>query len=168
MYVKRDIEEAILSHLNSANDQFILLSGARQTGKTSILENIRTDKEKLIINLWDESVNTKLIKSAATFEQLEQFLSSAYGFRPDNSKILIIDEAQAGDHLGKFIMQMHRVWKDQRVIFSGSILSRLFRDNIPMPTGRVVEFVLRPLNFVEFLRFRNKENYLDLFNYDFY
>ena len=97
MYVKRDIEEAILSHLNSANDQFILLSGARQTGKTSILENIRTDKEKLIINLWDESVNTKLIKSAATFEQLEQFLSSAYGFRPDNSKILIIDEAQAGE-----------------------------------------------------------------------
>lgn len=162
MYVKRDMEEAILSHLNSANDQFILLSGARQTGKTSILENIRTDKEKLIINLWDESVNTKLIKSAATFEQLEQFLSSAYGFRPDNSKILIIDEAQAGDHLGKYIMQMHRMWKDQRVIFSGSILSRLFRDNIPMPTGRVVEFVLRPLNFVEFLRFRNKENYLDL------
>ena len=162
MYVKRDIEKVVLSHLNSANDQFVLLSGARQTGKTSILENIKTDKEKLIINLWDESENTKLIKSAATFEQFELFLSSAYGFRPDNSKILIIDEAQAGDHLGKFIMQMHRVWKNQRVIFSGSILSRLFRDNIPMPTGRVVEFVLRPLNFVEFLRFRNKENYFDL------
>ncbi len=162
MYVRRDLEKEILNHLNSANDQFVLLSGARQTGKTSIIENIKTDQEKLIINLWDESVNTKLIKSAATFEQLELFLSSAYGFRPDNSKILIIDEAQAGDHLGKFIMQMHRVWKNQRVIFSGSILSRLFRDNIPMPTGRVVEFVLRPLNFVEFLRFRNKENYLDL------
>lgn len=162
MYVKRDMEKAILSHLNSANDQFVLLSGARQTGKTSILENIKTEKEKLIINLWDESESIKLIKSAATLEQFEQFLSSAYGFKPDNSKILIIDEAQAGDHLGKLIMQMHRTWKNQRVIFAGSILSRLFRDNVPMPTGRVVEFVLRPLNFVEFLRFRNKENYLDL------
>ena len=162
MYVKRDMEKDILRHLDSANDQFILLSGARQTGKSSILENIKTDREKLIINLWDESQNTKLIKSAATFEQFEFFLNSAYGFRPDNSKILIIDEAQAGDNLGKFIMQMHRVWKNQRVIFSGSILSRLFRDNIPMPTGRVIEFILRPLNFVEFLRFRNKESYLEL------
>ncbi len=162
MYVKRDMEKNILNHLHSANDQFVLLSGARQTGKTSILENIKTDREKLIINLWDESANTNLIKSAVTFQQFEFVLSTVYGFRPDNSKILIIDEAQAGVHLGKFIMQMHRVWKNQTVIFSGSVLSSLFRGNIPMPTGRVVEFVLRPLNFIEFLRFRKKESYLEL------
>jgi hypothetical protein len=35
-----------------------------------------------------------------------------------------------------------------------------------MPTGRIVEFVLRPLNFVEFLRFRNRESYFDLLSGD--
>ncbi len=162
MYVKRDIENILKRLLDSSVSKIILVSGARQTGKTTMLENFMPDKEKLIINLWDEGVEIQSLKDADTFEKLTNYLAQFFSFKPDGKKILIIDEAQASKSLGKFIMQMHREWKDQKVILSGSILSNLFEENIPMPTGRVLEIVMRPMNFNEFLRFSNKESYLDL------
>lgn len=162
MYVKRDLENKLSKLLKSSVSRFILLGGARQTGKTSMLENIETREKKLIINLWDETPETKALKESETLETFSNYLAQFYNFRPDGNKILIIDESQASQHLGKFIMQMHREWKEQRVIFSGSILSNLFEENVPMPTGRVLEITMRPMNFREFLRFLNKENYFEL------
>jgi len=42
MYIKRDIEKQILAQLNSKDNLIILLSGARKTGKTSIINNLKT------------------------------------------------------------------------------------------------------------------------------
>lgn len=162
MHIRRDIEPAIIAQLSSSEDQFLLLSGARQTGKTAILEQIAAGRPTLLLNLWDETREIQALRSAATLEQFTQYLSAFYQFTPGTGTLLIIDEAQGSPHLGKFLMQMHRTWKGQRVIFSGSLLSHLFTENVPMPTGRVVEFTLRPLNFREFLRFRDKEGHLSL------
>lgn len=162
MYFKRDLENKLSELLKSSLSRFILLSGARQTGKTTMLENMPTEKEKLIINLWDETEETKALKTAETLEKFTNYLAQFYDFKPDGSRILIIDESQASKFLGRFIMQMHREWKEQQVIFSGSILSNLFEENVPMPTGRVVELTMRPMNFNEFLRFQKKENYFEL------
>ena len=162
MYVKRDIEKDLINLLNSSVSRIILISGARQTGKTTMLQNFKYDKEKLIINLWDENTEVQSLKNADTFEKFSNYLVQFFNFKPDGKRILIIDEAQASKSLGKFIMQMHREWTDQKVILSGSILSNLFDENMPMPVGRVLEIVMRPMNFREFLRFSNKENYFDL------
>lgn len=162
MYVKRDIEKDLINLLNSSVSRIILISGARQTGKTTMLQNFKYDKEKLIINLWDENTEVQSLKNADTFEKFSNYLVQFFNFKPDGKRILIIDEAQASRSLGKFIMQMHREWTDQKVILSGSILSNLFDENMPMPVGRVLEIVMRPMNFREFLRFSNKENYFDL------
>jgi len=165
MYIKRDIEKHLLAQLNSNDSSIILLSGARQTGKTTIINNLKTEKEKLIINLWDEENIIKVLKEADTFSKFETYLNTFFNFKPDGSKILFIDEAQASQHLGLFLMQMHREWKKQKVVLLGSILSNLFTVNVPMPTGRTVEFVCRPLNFREFLKFSGKENYLDAIDF---
>jgi predicted AAA+ superfamily ATPase len=163
MHISRDIETTIVKQLGSPDEQFILLAGARQTGKTHILEHLDlAGMDRLIINLWDETREIQALRSAQTLEQFENYLAAFYQFRPGQGRVLIIDEAQGSPYLGKFLMQMHRTWNKQRVILSGSILSNLFSGNVPMPTGRIVEFVLRPLNFREFLRFRKKEAYLEL------
>jgi predicted AAA+ superfamily ATPase len=162
MYFKRDIEEPIKKQLSSPENHIILISGARQTGKTSIVENIEIEKEKLILDFWEESQEIKTLKNADTFELFEKYLKHFFGFEPNGRRVLIIDEAQASATLGRFIMSMRKKWKDQKVILLGSILSNLIQEDVPMPTGRVVEFVCRPLNFAEFLRFSGKDGYLDL------
>ena len=69
MYVKRDIEKDLINLLNSSVSRIILISGARQTGKTTMLQNFKYDKEKLIINLWDENTEVQSLKNADTFEK---------------------------------------------------------------------------------------------------
>lgn len=162
MYFARDIEKELLRQIGSTQNRITLLSGARQTGKTTIVENLPTDRPKRIINFWDETTEITALKLAETFELFEKYLFQFFKFKPDGSTLLIIDEAQASPSLGRYLMQMHRTWPKQRVVLLGSILSNLVRDNMPMPAGRVVELVCRPLNFIEFLRFKGKDNYLEL------
>ena len=160
MYIKREIESALNAQLKSTSNSIILLSGARQTGKTTVVEQIAQHHDSLMINFWDESPEIDAVKNAHSFELFEKYLLQFFGFTPNRGTLLIIDEAQASKTLGLFIMEMYRKWNNQKIILLGSILSNLFSKNVPMPVGRVVEFVCRPLSFQEFLRFRKKESYL--------
>jgi predicted AAA+ superfamily ATPase len=162
MYCPRDLEQLIQQHIASETDAILLISGARQTGKTTLMENVPLGKQKIIINLRDESRETVALRNAQTLVELERYLKAFYRFEPDGRTVLVIDEAQAASHLALFLMEMHRTWRGQKVVLLGSILSNLFSNNVPMPTGRTVELVCRPLNFREFLRFEDKVDLLTL------
>ncbi len=160
-YIKRDLQDKLTAFFSKKVDQIVLLSGARQTGKTTIAENLPGDEQKVVINLWDEERETAALRNAATFNEFESILKTVFNFIPCNNQFLIIDEAQASEHLSSFIMEMHRKWNGQKVLLLGSLLANLYKKGQPMPVGRTVEFVCRPLNFYEFLRFRKKEQYRD-------
>jgi predicted AAA+ superfamily ATPase len=161
-YIKRDIEASLSTYLNSDSEQILLLSGARQTGKSTLIEHVPCNGQKRVINLWDEERETLALRNAQTFSEFESILKTVFGFTPHNNTILIIDEAQASEHLSSFIMEMQRTWRGQKVVLLGSLLANLYKKGMPMPVGRTVEYICRPLNFVEFLRFRKKELYGDL------
>ncbi|MBW1807553.1 MAG: ATP-binding protein [Deltaproteobacteria bacterium] len=162
LYIRRDIEEPIIKHIKSESDAVLLLSGARQTGKSTLIENIDFAMDKFIINLWDEEPEVVALREARNFSEFESRLTHLFGFRPYENRILIIDEAQAASHLASFLMELHRKWKGQKIVLLGSILSNLFQSGTPMPTGRTLELTCRPLHFGEFLRFRAKDKWFDL------
>jgi predicted AAA+ superfamily ATPase len=118
----------------------------------------------MVINLWDEERETVALRNAPTFSEFEHILKSVFRFIPDGSSILILDEAQASDHISSFLMEMQRKWQGQKVLLLGSLLANLYKKGQPMPVGRTVEFTCRPLNFREFLRFGEKENLYELVN----
>jgi predicted AAA+ superfamily ATPase len=161
-YIKRDLQDVLVSFFSKKVDQIALLSGARQTGKTTIAENIPADEQKVIINLWDEEREIMALRNAATFAEFEILLKTLFNFTPCADQFLIIDEAQASKHISSFLMEMHRKWKGQKILLLGSLLAELYKKGQPMPVGRTVEFVCRPLNFDEFLRFRKKEQFTNL------
>jgi hypothetical protein len=161
-YIKRNLEDNISSYIQSSNEQILLLSGARQTGKSTLVENLPCREKKIIINLWDEERETIALRNARTFSEFSHILKTVYGFMPNKNSILIIDEAQASDFISSFLMEMHRKWNGQKVIMLGSLLANFYKRGQALPVGRTVEFICRPLNFQEFLRFRAKENYFDL------
>lgn len=161
-YIQRDLEHRLTSFLQSdRGEHIVLLSGARQTGKSTLVEHLPGPERKLIINLWDEERDTLALKSARTFSEFEQILRMVFNFTPDGSSLLVIDEAQASASLNSFIMEMQRKWRGQKVILLGSLLANLYKKGQPMPVGRTVEFICRPLNFREFLRFTGKGNLFD-------
>jgi predicted AAA+ superfamily ATPase len=164
-YIQRDLEARVHAFLDADNgEHIVLLGGARQTGKSTLAENLPHAGKKLIINLWDEEREVLALRHVETFSEFEHILQTVFGFTPGNGAMLIIDEAQASEHISSFLMEMNRKWQGQRVVLLGSLLANLYKKGQPMPVGRTVEFICRPLNFKEFLRFCGKEYLLGQVN----
>ncbi len=152
-YVKRKLESRILKHFQEDRVPFhtVLLGGARQCGKSTMLLALFPPEMHLHINLAKESGFCEAIEQTSSFDDFTVLLESRFHYRVGDPRVLIIDEAQLSKRLGRYVRFFKEVWRTQRVILTGSTLSDLFDAN-EKPTGRVVEFILRPFNFIEFLK----------------
>lgn len=151
--VKRDLSLAINDYLNKTeqNNNVLLLSGARQVGKTTLIKETLKNKNALILNLFESTTLPRLIDETETFEDFEKLLLRELNFRPSQGMILVFDEAQEAKRLARWIRFFKEKWVDQKVIILGSILSNLFEDGVAYPVGRVEEIVLRPFNIKEYM-----------------
>lgn len=153
MPVIRELEAKILDYIRSAEPQnnTLLLSGARQVGKSSLIQNLLQGQNALFINLFELPTFVERIDQTQSFAELEKLLLLEFGFSPGAGRLLVIDEAQESKILGKWIRFFKEKWRHQKVIVLGSILSQLFAGENNYPVGRVTEITLRPFNFKEFL-----------------
>ncbi|MBN1982701.1 MAG: ATP-binding protein, partial [Chitinivibrionales bacterium] len=140
-------------------------------GKTTLIESLskKVDRGTIRINLEENRSAVDAIDICRDFSDFEKFLAVEHGFKGDGSQILFIDEAQESKNLGNFIRFMKEKWISTRVILTGSSLSRIFKQNIRFPVGRVSRYHLQPLRYCEFLKFLGKEaldsvGKADLFN----
>ena len=153
MLYKRDIlakmEKVIL------RDEYIVLSGARQTGKTSILLMLKSALEEkgeqcAYFNL--ENPDHLALLNAHPFNIFELI--------PQNKKrqYVFIDEIQYLNDPTNFLKLLYdEKRKDLKIIASGSssfYIDKKFKDSL---VGRKFLFEVFPLNFNEFLAFTNNE-----------
>jgi uncharacterized protein len=137
--IKRLLQPLIEKRL--FKEKAILLFGARQTGKSTLVDNLISDrkKETLILNGDDADVRELLINTTAT--KLKAFIG--------NKKIVLIDEAQRVENVGLALKIITDQIKDVQVIATGSSSFELSSQvNEPL-TGRKYEFMLYPLSFEE-------------------
>jgi predicted AAA+ superfamily ATPase len=164
--IKRELGQKLLDELGDTSEHpnVIFLEGARQVGKTTLVEGIaaKLDREMVKINLEENRSAKASIDSCNDFSDFEKFLAIEYGFKGDGSKVLFIDEAQESVNLGGFIRFMKEKWAYTRVILTGSSMARIFKQNIRFPVGRITRFHLQPLNYSEFLEFSGASSLLDI------
>ena len=137
--ITRHIKEAITTRFFKG--KAILIFGARQCGKSTLIEDIlhEQDKEWLYMNGDDADVREILTNTTATR------LKALAG----NKKIVFIDEAQRIDNIGLTLKLFTDQIKDIQVIATGSSAFELSsKVNEPL-TGRKYEFMLYPLSFSE-------------------
>ena len=137
--VKRTLDKIICSHL--IYKKIILLFGARQVGKTTLLESLSClpDSETLILN--GDETNVRDILTTPSSVRLKHAFA---GY-----KFIIIDEAQGIPEIGRVLKIIYDKIKDVQVIASGSSSFELAnRANEPL-TGRKLEFMLFPFTFQE-------------------
>lgn len=121
----------------------IILIGARQVGKTTLLKKLQ--KEMNVPSIWlnaDETDILQEIAQATTSTQLLQL------FGKDN-KLVIIDEAQQIPNIGKKLKLFHDNYPEIQVIATGSSTFELQNETNEPLTGRKREFFLYPLSFAE-------------------
>lgn len=158
MDIKRDIIYDIAKYLdqNEANSNALLISGARQVGKTTLVQNVLQNRPHIFVNLFESVTLAEKIDAVETFVDLERLLLRELNFKPSQGTLLVIDEAQESKNLGRWVRFFKEKWTHQKVILLGSILSNLFKEGLPYPVGRVEEITVRPFSFREFLSATNR------------
>lgn len=119
----------------------ILLLGARQVGKSTLIKMLPFDKEIETLWLDGENADVHLLLENANSERLKQIAG--------NHKVIVIDEAQKINSIGSILKLFSDYHKEIQVIASGSSSFEL-RNSLNEPlTGRKFEFNLFPISFQE-------------------
>jgi predicted AAA+ superfamily ATPase len=154
-YVERTLESEVERFIagREPHKNVLLVEGARQVGKTSLVDHViaACGKKPSSVNLERDARLRSLIDGCRDFAEFEQVLADRLRFRPSPETLLFIDESQESRQLGRFVRFMKEEWLDATVILSGSTLSRLFRDDVRYPVGRVQRLVVSPFCFSEYL-----------------
>ena len=132
----------------------LLLEGARQVGKTTLVQRVLQESARPVtqINLERDALARSAFDDCREFAEFTDLLRDRFDFTGDAGQILFIDEAQESRMLGSFVRFMKEEWRSATVILSGSTLTRLFRPHARYPVGRMRRFILGPFSFSEFLR----------------
>ena len=163
--IQRDLEKRLIAHIahRVEHPNVALLEGARQVGKTTLIEAIRPklDREIFYLNLEENNRVIHDLNSCEDFADFETYLATVHQFKGDGQRILCIDEAQESSALGGFVRFMKEKWQHTPVILTGSSMTRIFGSETRFPVGRVTRFLLQPFNFREFLRCGKEEALLN-------
>ncbi|MDH5186923.1 MAG: AAA family ATPase, partial [candidate division WOR-3 bacterium] len=159
-FLYRDIVKKLESWL--IRDEVMVILGARQVGKTSLLFYLKNNleaegKKTYFIDLEDIELRAS-IKSA---RNLISFLETL-GWRKGEKTFVLLDEIHYIENITSILKYLHDHYPELKFIVTGSSSLRLkFKMAEPL-TGRKVIFSLFPLSFREFLRFSGKEQLKDV------
>ncbi len=152
---KRKLFSSLIDQLNDR--EFTIISGARQTGKTTLLDQIfeylkQNTEEVYQLTLEDTSILSKLNQHP---ENIFDFIIRVQGKRV----FVLIDEIQYLDNPSNFLKLLFDKYSGEiKIIATGSsafYIDRKFKDSL---AGRKRLFDLYTLDLEEFLYFRTGSN----------
>ena len=155
--INRVIEKAIIDTFDKR--KIIILSGARQVGKTTIARKIADKSNMKTLWLNGDEPDVRKMLTDVTSVQLKALVG--------NHKLVVIDEAQRVTNIGITLKLMIDNLKDVQIFATGSSsfdLANLINEPL---TGRKYDYFLFPLSFNELVNHtslldekRNLENRL--------
>lgn len=130
----------------------LVLRGARQVGKTTLVEMFAADFDHYIYLNLEEKDNAELFATDSTFDDLLAGIFFKAKLHVDSPRTLIfIDEIQTEPKAVQALRYFYEKRPDLYVIAAGSLLESLMGRHISFPVGRVEYMALHPCTFVEFL-----------------
>ncbi|MDR2969992.1 MAG: ATP-binding protein, partial [Tannerellaceae bacterium] len=137
--IKREIENVFASKMFSG--KAIIVIGARQTGKTTVINKVLETYSNVLLLDGDDSFVRNLLADSNT-ENIHNII--------DNHKIVFIDEAQRIENIGLIAKIIVDKFKDVQLIVSGSSAFEIKNSLSESLTGRKWEYVLYPISWREF------------------
>ena len=168
--MKRDFYETLLNWKNEDILTPLLVIGARQVGKTYIIDKFCKEQfdDYIYISLFDNPEVIKIFKQEInTEEKVKQFM--LYLHRDiDESTVIFIDEAQKSEELLSAMKWFCESAFPYKIILAGSLLGvTLMRLKKVFPVGKVHFEYMYPLSFKEFLEATENHKYIPLIEKSF-
>jgi predicted AAA+ superfamily ATPase len=152
MFQRKAIED--LRKWRESNDRKpLILRGARQVGKTTLVRNFASEYDIFLhLNLENEK-DSKLFEDYHDIHELIDAIFFYKGKRKtDQSVLLFIDEIQFSKPAVAILRYFYEEANYIHVIVAGSLLETVIDvRKISFPVGRVQYMAIRPCSFLEFL-----------------
>lgn len=157
MYLRRKIDEYLLTWKNKKNHLPCLIKGIRQCGKTMSILNFAKNNYKnyIYVNFWDDNRFSTYFDGSLDVDTIINYLSlhfSRIEIKPHDT-LIIFDEIQECPR-ARLSFKNFAIDKRYDVIGSGSFLGingYVTKDATPIPSGYETTFVMKTMDFEEFL-----------------
>jgi uncharacterized protein len=158
---ERKIIKDLLKWKNRSQRKPLILRGARQVGKTTVVNMFSKEFDYFVELNLDLFADQQIFKSDYGIDDIIQAIQVLKNISFNKGSVLIfIDEIQNSAQAIKMLRYFYENRPDIFIIAAGSLLEiALENKNISFPVGRVEYLYMYPFNFEEFLQ-ASKENKL--------
>ncbi|TSA34889.1 MAG: DUF4143 domain-containing protein [Porphyromonadaceae bacterium] len=163
MIFKRKIYQQLLDWKNSNRRKPIVLRGARQVGKSTIIREFGKEYNSFIELNLEKKQDLNLFEFNDVKTIIEATLARENVSINSDSLLLFIDEIQESPKAIELLRFFYEDFPNLHVICAGSLLEHVVKDITSFPVGRIQQLVLHPFDFEEFLWAKGKENIVELF-----
>jgi len=137
--VKRELEQLIRKYLFKGKT--VIVFGARQVGKTTLVEHLTQQFHDKTLFLNGDETDVRELLSNLNSTRLKPVIGK--------NKIIVVDEAQRIPDCGLALKIIHDQFKNIQLIATGSSAFELAGQVMEPLTGRKFEFYLHPFSFGE-------------------
>ena len=163
--MKRKIYNELLNWKNTDIQKPLMVIGARQTGKTYIIDEFCKNEFKnyIYINLFEQVEIVKIFKEKITteekFNRMKIYLDMDINLE---NTIIFFDEIQESEELISALKYFNESKEPFKIICAGSLLGvKLKRLHSSFPVGKVKMINMYPMDFEEFLIANDNQALID-------
>lgn len=153
MDFQRILYKELLAWKAKANRKPLVLRGARQVGKTTLVRKFAKSYSNAILLNLEKQKDADFFESTDDVQEILELilLSRNVQLKTGLTTLLFIDEIQESPQAIKLLRYFYEEMPELHVIAAGSLLEFAFKDVENFPVGRIEYLYLYPLNFQEFL-----------------
>lgn len=164
MFTRKPLQK-LQNWRNSSHRKPLILRGARQVGKTTLVNMFAKSFDQYIYLNLDLLSDRKIFDENEDFDTLIKAIFFLKNANESSSQTLIfIDEIQNSPKAVSALRYFYEKRPDLFVIAAGSLLESLLNLQISFPVGRVEFMTIRPLTFEEFLIASENKNLVEAYN----
>lgn len=150
--MKRWVEKQVISWKDSPRRKPLIIRGARQVGKTWLVENVLAEQFENFVKVDLEKRRDLHVHFAGNLEPrtILSYLELATGRITPGKTLLFLDEIQACPRAIMALRYFYEQTPELHVVAAGSLLEFAFGE-ISIPVGRVQYLPMHPMTFHEYL-----------------
>lgn len=162
--MERELINDLLRWKDRPNRKPLVLNGARQVGKTWLLQELGKTafSNTALVNLDNNPVMQAELDQGYDIPRLLQAMQVQSGQAIGPDTLLILDEIQECPKALTLLKYLREQRPDLAVAAAGSLLGMTIHEGTGFPVGKVSMLDLYPMTFREFLRAVGKGRYADL------
>ena len=163
MPMERYAINELIKWKEKANRKPLILQGARQVGKTWLMQKFaETFQKSIYINFENNAQLSNLFVKDFDIQRITLEIQLATGIKPDKDTLLIFDEIQEVKRGITSLKYFYEQSPELPIIAAGSLLGIATHQNDSFPVGKVDFVSLYPLSFWEFLEAIGKGQFVDV------